>query len=203
LNRLDFDAYRDIRFRPDRALLAGRAGPFRMQLFHLGFLFQRARDRQRDPDGVPTPVAYQPQLFDYGRNRIERPLPVNLGFAGFRLHYQLNDPARPRRADRVPRRELFPLSRPRPALRPLPRGASSINVAGAEQPEGVPVLSRVLDREPAAGRRQGDDLRAASTAPARLAPYRFDVHPAVETTVDIGPDVVSAAQPDHGRPRAR
>src|SRR5688572_31909709 len=41
LAQLDFDAYRDIRFRPDRALLGGAGGPFRMHLFHLGFLFQR------------------------------------------------------------------------------------------------------------------------------------------------------------------
>ena len=41
LNRLSFDDYRDIRFRPDRALLASGNGPFRMQLFHLGFLYPR------------------------------------------------------------------------------------------------------------------------------------------------------------------
>src|SRR4029078_3081874 len=41
---------------------------------------------------IPTPIAYQPALFDFGRTRVERPLPVNLGFAGVRLHYPLNDP---------------------------------------------------------------------------------------------------------------
>src|SRR5215204_2357818 len=92
LNRLDFDAYRDIRFRPDRALLASTGGPFRMQLFHLGFLYQRPVTVNVIRDGVPTPVAYQPQLFDYGRTRIERPLPVNVGLAGVRLHYPPTDP---------------------------------------------------------------------------------------------------------------
>src|SRR5215210_3586157 len=92
LNRLDFDAYRDIRFRPDRALLGAAGGPFRMHLFHLGFLYQRPVTVNIVRDGVPTPIAYQPQLFDYGRTKIERPLPVNVGFAGFRLHYPLNDP---------------------------------------------------------------------------------------------------------------
>src|SRR5215212_9204219 len=38
LTRLDFDAYRDLRFRPDRALLGSAGSPFRMHLFHLGFL---------------------------------------------------------------------------------------------------------------------------------------------------------------------
>ncbi len=90
LSKLDFDAYRDIRFRPERALLTG--GPFRMQMFHPGFLFQRTVTVNIVRDGVATPVPYSNQLFDYGRNRFERPLPVNLGFAGFRLHYPLNDP---------------------------------------------------------------------------------------------------------------
>ncbi|HEV2558093.1 MAG TPA: glucan biosynthesis protein G [Microvirga sp.] len=92
LNRLDFDAYRDIRFRPDRALLGSGNGPFRMQLFHLGFLYQRPVTVNVIREGVPTPVPYQRELFDYGRTRIERPLPVNLGFAGFRLHHPLNTP---------------------------------------------------------------------------------------------------------------
>ena len=92
LNQLDFDAYRDIRFRPDRALLGSAGGPFRMQLFHLGFLFRRPITVNVIRDGVPTPVPYQGELFDYGKTRIERPLPVNLGFAGFRLHFPLNDP---------------------------------------------------------------------------------------------------------------
>jgi glucans biosynthesis protein len=92
LNRLSFDDYRDIRFRPDKALLGSGNGPFRMQLFHLGFLYPRPVTVNIIRDGVPTPVPYQRELFDYGRNKIERPLPVNLGFAGFRLHYPLNDP---------------------------------------------------------------------------------------------------------------
>src|SRR5215204_7276284 len=92
LNRLDFDAYRDIRFRPDRALLGSAGGPFRMQLFHLGFLYQRPVTVNVIRDGVPNPVPYQRELFDTGRTKIERPLPVNLGFAGFRLHYPLNNP---------------------------------------------------------------------------------------------------------------
>ena len=73
LNHLDFDAYRDIRFRPERALLASGNGPFRMQLFHLGFLYQRPVVINVIRDGVPTPIPYQRELFDYGRTKVERP----------------------------------------------------------------------------------------------------------------------------------
>ncbi len=92
LSKLDFDSWRDIRFRPERALLAQSGSGFRMQMFHPGFLFTRPVTVNVVRDGVPTPVPYSANLFDYGRVRFEKPLPVNLGFAGFRLHYPLNDP---------------------------------------------------------------------------------------------------------------
>ena len=43
-------------------------------------------------DGIPAPVPYAANLFDYGRNKIPAGLPINLGFAGFRLRYPLNAP---------------------------------------------------------------------------------------------------------------
>ncbi|MCP8939705.1 glucan biosynthesis protein G [Alsobacter sp. SYSU M60028] len=92
LARLDFDSYRDIRFKPDRALLGGAGGAFRMQMFHPGFLFPQPVTVNVIRDGIAAPVPYSASLFDYGRNKFDRPLPVNLGFAGFRLHYPLNDP---------------------------------------------------------------------------------------------------------------
>lgn len=93
LAKLDFDGWRDIRFKPDRALLASGNGPFRMHLFHTGFLYQRPVVVNVVRDGVAAPVPYAPALFDYGRTKIDKPLPLDLGFAGFRLHYPLNAPA--------------------------------------------------------------------------------------------------------------
>ena len=92
LSNMDFDTWRDIRFRPDRALLSSGDGPFRMQMFHPGFLYKRPVTVNVVRDGIPTPIPYTSNLFDYGRLKLDGPLPVNLGFAGFRLHYPLNDP---------------------------------------------------------------------------------------------------------------
>ncbi|HEV7910106.1 MAG TPA: glucan biosynthesis protein, partial [Methylocella sp.] len=92
LNKLDFDAWRDIRFRPDKAFLATNGSQFRLQLFHLGHLYRRPVTINTLRDGIPTPIPYAANLFDYGRTKIDKPLPVNLGFAGFRLHYPLNRP---------------------------------------------------------------------------------------------------------------
>ncbi len=41
---------------------------------------------------MPTPIPYAANLFDYGRTKFDKPLPINLGFAGFRLHFPLNAP---------------------------------------------------------------------------------------------------------------
>jgi glucans biosynthesis protein len=93
LRNLTFDAYRELRFRADRALLGEGGSPFRLQMFHLGFLYNRAVGLNLVRDGTVFPVPYSPDLFDYGRNRFDPPLPPALGFAGFRLHYPLNHPA--------------------------------------------------------------------------------------------------------------
>ena len=85
LAHLDFDAWRDIRFRPDKALLGQDGGPFRMELFHLGHLYKRPVTINVLRDGIPAPVPYAANLFDYGRNKLDANLPINLGFAGFRL----------------------------------------------------------------------------------------------------------------------
>jgi len=92
LARLSFDAWRDIRFKSDKLLLGQPGGPFRLELFHLGHLYTRPVTVNVLRDGLPAPVPYAANLFDYGHNKIDGGLPINLGFAGFRLHYPLNAP---------------------------------------------------------------------------------------------------------------
>jgi glucans biosynthesis protein len=92
LAKLDAAAWGDIRFRPDKALLGNAGGDFRLQLFHLGYVYRQPVTVNVIRDGLATPVPYVPTLFDYGRTKLDKPLPLNVGFAGFRLHYPLNDP---------------------------------------------------------------------------------------------------------------
>ncbi|MFO1126802.1 MAG: glucan biosynthesis protein [Methylocystis sp.] len=89
---LDFDAWRQIRFRRDHDVFAAADGGFRLETFHLGFLYRRPVTVNTIRDGIATPIPYSPALFDYGRLKVERALPVNTGFAGFRLHFPLNEP---------------------------------------------------------------------------------------------------------------
>jgi glucans biosynthesis protein len=92
LKSFDFDTWRDIRFRPEKAFLNFPGSLFRLQLFHLGHLFLRPVTVNTIRDGIPTPIPYTDDLFDYGQTKLTVALPVDLGFAGFRLHFPLNDP---------------------------------------------------------------------------------------------------------------
>jgi periplasmic glucans biosynthesis protein len=43
-------------------------------------------------DGIPAPIPYATNLFDYGRTKVDGALPINIGFAGFRLRFPINAP---------------------------------------------------------------------------------------------------------------
>lgn len=89
---LDFDAWRGIRFNREHDIFAGADGGFRLETFHLGFLYRHPVTVNTIRDGIATPIPYSPALFDYGRLHVEQAPPVNTGFAGFRLHFPVNDP---------------------------------------------------------------------------------------------------------------
>ena len=92
LRDLDYDAYRDIRFRPERAHWRAEKLPFELMFFHPGRSFQEpVRINTVERGGVKR-LEFDPELFEYGRNKLDPKKLNNLGFAGFRVHYALNTP---------------------------------------------------------------------------------------------------------------
>ena len=90
LAALDYDALRDIRFRPDRATWRAEKLPFELMYFHPGKNFPDAvRINIADARGVKR-VDFDPELFDYGRNKIDPKKLRGVGFSGFRIHYPVN-----------------------------------------------------------------------------------------------------------------
>lgn len=85
---LDFDAYRGIRFRKDRALWAGQNLRFTAEFLPRGFLFTERVRMFAVADGQSTEIAYSPDDFDYADPKLRVPDP--LGYSGFRIHYPLN-----------------------------------------------------------------------------------------------------------------
>ncbi|CAM5797042.1 Glucan biosynthesis protein G OS=Rhizobacter sp. Root404 OX=1736528 GN=mdoG PE=3 SV=1 [Rhizobacter fulvus] len=90
LAAIDYDALRDIRFKPERATWRAEKLPFELMYFHPGKNFPDAvRINVVEPRG-PRRVEFDTELFDYGRNKIDPKKLRNVGFSGFRVHYPIN-----------------------------------------------------------------------------------------------------------------
>jgi glucans biosynthesis protein len=87
LARLDYSAYRSIRFDPGHALWSGDKLKFNAQFFHRGSLYKQRVDIFEVVNGRAVPIHYSPDLFTF--DKLEPPT-GHLGFAGFRIHYPIN-----------------------------------------------------------------------------------------------------------------
>ena len=178
LSRIDADAWSEIRFRPDRALFSGNHQLFRLQTFHLGGAYRRPIIVNTIRDGIVTPIPYAPTHFDYGRSKFDKPPGVNTGFAGFRLHFPLNDP---RVFD-----EVFAVLGHQ--LRFLGRGqryglaANLLTLAGDEAQQ--PFLREFWIETPEAGSERATFF-ALIDSEALTGAYRFDLRPGHNTVLDV------------------
>jgi glucans biosynthesis protein len=90
LSALTYDQYRDVRFRPERALWRREGLPFELMFFHLGkYQTHAVRLHEVTPQGVRT-IGFDAADFDYGKNRLSPSNWGDIGLAGFRVHYPLN-----------------------------------------------------------------------------------------------------------------
>jgi len=86
LERIDYDAYQQIRFIPGHALWAkGEDGPYPIQFFHLGRFFKAPVQLHVVNDGQAREILYSPSLFTFGKAEFAAQLPEDIGFAGFRV----------------------------------------------------------------------------------------------------------------------
>jgi glucans biosynthesis protein len=94
LQGLDYDRYRDIRFKPERFLWRESKLPFELAFFHPGLYFdQPVRIHEVSGEGVRE-IRFDPEAFDYGANKLDpaKLRNLGLGFAGFRVHFPVNTP---------------------------------------------------------------------------------------------------------------
>jgi glucans biosynthesis protein len=91
LARLDYDAYRGVRFRPERAIWRDLPSGFQLQMFHRGGQVRKAVDLFEVAGGRARPIAYSRDFFRFDSGD-PGPLPADLGFAGFRIHAPINAP---------------------------------------------------------------------------------------------------------------
>jgi glucans biosynthesis protein len=182
LQGLNYDQYRDIRFRPDHAWWRTAKLPFELMFFHRGAIFDsRVRINEVSAQGVRE-IRFDPRSFDYGANKIDPGKLDDLGFAGFRVHYPLNVP---RYKDEV----LVFL------------GASYFRALGKDQRYGISARGLAVDTGLPSGEEfprftefwverpepSAKELRiyALLDSPRMAGAYRFIVRPGVTTAIDV------------------
>lgn len=90
LKNLNYDQYREIRFRSGKALWTEDNLPFRIDFFHPGYIYQEPVHANEFTSTYSQPIPYNQDFFDYGDLKIKDQIPRNTGYAGFRIFYPLN-----------------------------------------------------------------------------------------------------------------
>lgn len=176
---LGYDAYRAIRFLPDKALWRGSKLPFEVQFFHRGFLFADRVAIYEVSQARALQVRYSSNLFSFG----DTPPPEgDLGFAGFRLHAPIN------RADYYDEVAIFlGASYFRAVAKGQTFGLSarglSINT-GDPKGEEFPAFRAFWIERPQPGA-QSIVVHALLDSTSASAAYRFTIRPGEKTTCDV------------------
>lgn len=183
LKTLNYDAYRQIRFKPERAYWLDES-PFSMQLFHSGFLFQTPVTINIIENGERSLLPFSSDDFQYDGDAarlLEHDL-AGSGHAGFRLHYPIN-------TDDYPDEFAVFL------------GASYFRLVGRDQAYGLSTRGLAVDTALASGEefpefrefwlyKPGDDaesitLLALMDSPSLSGAYRITLTPGENTAADI------------------
>lgn len=90
LEKLDYDKYRDIRFKPEKSYWRSDKLPFELAFFHQGWHFHEpVKINEITAQGIRE-IRLDAADFDYGANRLDTKALSGAGFAGFRVHYPMN-----------------------------------------------------------------------------------------------------------------
>jgi glucans biosynthesis protein len=90
VQQIDYDAWGNIRYRPESALFADGPEIYPATFFHVGQFFQKSVKMHVLEHGVAKEILYSPDYFSMPKNSIARKLPEDTGFAGFRLQESRN-----------------------------------------------------------------------------------------------------------------
>jgi glucans biosynthesis protein len=181
LELLGYDQYRDIRFRPDRAIWRADGAPFDLMFFHRAQSNPRVRMNEV-VDGEARHLPYASADFDFGKNTLSPETWGELDYAGLRVHYHLNGPQY--------KDELI-VFLGASYFRALAAGARyglsarglAVDTVGGEAEE-FPYFPEFWIVKPAPGERT---LRmfALLDSPRVSGAYQFDVTPGDETVVEV------------------
>ena len=182
LKALTYDQYRDIRFKPERALWRGNKLPFEIMFFHRGHFYEDPVVIHEVTGEADRVINFDADAFDYGKNRLDRDELRGLGFAGFRVHFPINTPTY---------RDEVLVFLGASYFRALGRGqryglsARGLAIDTAESAgEEFPRFVEYWIERPSASAKQLT-IYALLDSPRATGAYRFVVRPGVTTALDV------------------
>lgn len=91
LAQMDYDDYRDIRFKPDSTLWRADKLAYEANFFHVGRHGDSVRVNEITPAGIKR-VPYDPARFNFGKNKLSPKNWGDIGYGGVRFFSNLNSP---------------------------------------------------------------------------------------------------------------
>jgi glucans biosynthesis protein len=182
LAALNYDQYRDIRFNPEKALWRKEGLPFELMFFHLGKFQTQPVAINEVVGGQARHITFDRADFNYGKNTLSQRGWGDLGFAGFRVHYALNNPAYKDELVVFLGASYFRALGKGQHYGLSARGLGIDTVGGAG--EEFPRFTEFWIERPAA---QASTLviHALLDSPRATGAYRFTLRPGEETAVDV------------------
>lgn len=181
-DKLSYDQYRDIRFKPDRAIWRGEKRDFELQLFPMGWLYDAPVEINLVDNGAVIRLAADDSYFTIGPLVGADPKGAPFGFSGFRIHSPIN------RADYYDEYVVFQGAS---YFRAVGRGESyglsarglAINTArpGGEE---FPFFRAFWIEKPETGA-AAIVVHALLDSPSTTGAYRFSIEPGEATEMDI------------------
>jgi glucans biosynthesis protein len=181
LAALGYDRYRDIRFRPDRAIWRAEGLPFDLMFFHRAQSNPRVRMNEV-VDGEARHLPYDSADFDFGKNTLSPETWGELDYAGLRVHYHLNGPEYKDELIVFLGASYFRALAAGVRYGLSARGLAVDTVGG--QGEEFPYFPEFWIVKPAPGARTLRML-ALLDSPRVNGAYQFDVTPGDETVVEV------------------
>jgi glucans biosynthesis protein len=179
--KYNYDDYRLIQFDGTRAWWSNERLPFEMQFFHPGWLYNKSVQLNELVGPESKRIDFSKQLFIYGGKKPWL-IPADMGFAGFRIEYGLNQP------DKMDELAVFlGASYFRALAREQRYGLSARGLAlntGEPDGEEFPVFEEFWIERPAA-EAKSITVYALMDSPSVAGAYRFVITPGVETVMRV------------------
>ncbi|MGC3872307.1 glucan biosynthesis protein G [Halomonas sp. GXIMD04776] len=92
LRDLEYEQYAQIQYRMDRAIWRDEELPFNLSFFHEGMHYVSAVDMNIIDDKGAHEIPFKAENFHYGDVQLAEEDLQDLGFAGIKIHFPINDP---------------------------------------------------------------------------------------------------------------